>query len=267
MRAALIVFLGLIAGYNSPSDPGQQADPLTLRIAVSALHGPIRFSTISGANERTLITGDVNAQDWSPAGDRLVYVDERGNGGYALSTTDTLGNAVQLPVPLSSTWPQYSRDGQWIYFFTQNNNPPRIMRIRPNGTGMQDLIEGRFPAPAPDGSRIALSNPNGIWIGDPVTQQGGMVPNTAFGIATRWSPDGNWIAYRSNNTIVIIRPSGADKRTLQSSFTGGLSWSPDSRYLLSGNDSDGRLQLIDTNDYSTRLLSVTGTYPAWKPVL
>src|SRR5690349_21721879 len=90
------------------------------RIAVSALHGPIRLSTLTGRPEHAIVGGNVNAQDWSPRGDRLVYVDDRGNGEYALSVADTFGVSTRLPVPLRSTWPVHSLDGRWIYFFTQD---------------------------------------------------------------------------------------------------------------------------------------------------
>lgn len=260
------VLAALLAACGSPSEPEPQVDVMTLRIAVSNINGPIRLSTVTGTPERILIPGIVNAQDWAPSGDRLVYVDDRGSGEYALSITDTLGNAVQLPVPLRSTWPQYSHDGAWIYFFTQNNQPPRIMRIRPDGSGLQDLMAGRFPSASPDGTRIAAVLDNGIWVGNPVTQIGSIVPNTTSGIALRWSPDGQWLAYRSGISVVIIRPDGSGKRVIPASSVGGLSWSPDSRYLLSGSGDASQLQLIDTNDDSSILLPVTGVYPAWKPV-
>lgn len=259
--AALAANMG--CNGTSPTEP--PIDVRLHRIAISNINGPIRLITLTGVPERVLIGGVVNAQDWAPDGSRLVYVDDRGNGEYALSTTDTLGTAVQLPVPLRSTWPQYSHDGQWIYFFSQNDQPPRVYRIRPNGTGLENLMGGRFPSPSPDGTRIAVSLENGIWVGNPVTQIGGVVPNTSFGAPVRWSPSGQWIAYRAGGTIIVIRPDGTGKRIIQSSDIGGLAWSPDARYLLSGGRD--QLQLIDTQagDAVTGI-PVTGVYPAWKPV-
>ena len=243
-------------------------DILNARIAVAALHGPIRLSTLTGVPERAILTGNVNGPDWSPSGDRLVYVDDRGGGEYALSVADTLGATTQLPVPLRSTWPQYSRDGAWIYFFTQNDDPPQVYRITPNGTGLQLLLPGSFPAPAPAGGRIAITVAGGVWVGDPVTRIGAIIPNTtSTAIATRWSPNGQWIAYRerAGGGIVIIRPDGTGKRVIAAPPIGGLSWSPDGNWLLGGNVDGGPLQLIDTRTDVAVFLPVRGVYPVWRP--
>ncbi len=246
----------LLACSASPSAPS----PKSTRIAVSQLHGPIRLSTLTGADERVLITGNVNAQDWSPAGDRLVYVDDRGDYTYALSVTDTLGNSRQLPVPLSSSWPQYSFDGQWIYFVV--NQLVQVGRIHPDGTGLQMLRAGTRPSPAPDNQRIAMSAGGGIWVGDPATGAGGVLPNTTPAEAVRWSPDGKWIAYRSGVSIAVVRPDGTDKVTYPADMIGGLAWSPDSKEILAGSSTS--LRLIDRDSGTVRDLPVIGLYPAWR---
>ncbi len=251
----------LLACGKSPSQPSETGTG-TPRIAVSALHGPIRLSTLTGADERVLITGHVNAQDWSPAGDRLVYVDDRGNYTYALSITDTLGSTRQLPVPLSSSWPQYSADGRWIYFVV--NELGQIGRIHPDGTGQELLMTGTRPSPAPDNKRIAISVSGGIWVGDPSTGSGSMVPNTSSAEAVRWSPDGSWIAYRDRGTrqIVVMRPDGSGKVTYPSDYIGGVAWSPDSKKILAGSSLS--LQLINRDSGTVTNLPVTGVYPAWR---
>lgn len=264
--AALVVAICLMA-CDSPTNNGNNDHPLIpsqTRIAISALHGPIRLSTLSGAAEKILITGNVNAQDWSPGGDRLVYVDDRGNGNYALSVTDTLGNSHQLPVPLSSTWPHYAATGDWIYFFTQADNPPGVYRIHSDGTGMQQIMTGKFPAPAPDGQRLAIVSSAGIWVGNIASGTGNVVANTPGAIALRWSPDGDWLAYRVLTKVYVMRPDGSATKMYASEFPGGLSWSPDSRWLISGSE-NSTLQLIDTRADTTTLMPVAGLYPAWKP--
>jgi len=258
--------IGIVAG---PPPAAAQADELlTARIAVSALHGPIRLSTLTGAPEHAILVGNVNAQDWSPRGDRLVYVDDRGAGEYALSLADTFGVTQQLPVPMRSTWPQFSADGAWIYFFTQNDEPPQIYRIAPDGSGLQRLLAGAFPAPAPDGHRIAMTTAAGVWVGDPFTGRGQVVPDTTpDAIATRWSPDGQWIAYRDRRRggVTIVRPDGRNRVAFDAPRIGGLSWSPDGQWLLGGNEDGGPLQLIDLRAGASRSLPVDGVYPAWKP--
>jgi hypothetical protein len=273
--AALALAAGAAFFPISTAATPPQAVPLSslddvpdARIAVSALHGPIRLSTLRGFPERSVILGNVNAQDWSPGGDRLVYVDDRGNGEYALSVTDTLGGTLQLPVPARSTWPQYSRDGRWIYFFTQDDHPPHVYRIAPDGTDLQPLMPGAFPAPHPDGSRIAITVGAGVWVGDPLARVGSVVPGSPpSAIATRWSPDGLWLAYRDRRGggITIVRPDGTGRRMIPAPPIGGLSWSPDGTWLLGGNVDGGPLQLIDTRTDEARWLPEEGVYPAWRP--
>jgi WD40 repeat protein len=268
MAAAIGIASASPAAARAPQDlPQVWLDGFPdVRIAVSALHGPIRLSTLTGVDERAVIVGNVNAQDWSPTGDRLVYVDDRGGGEYALSITDTLGSTRQLPVPMRSTWPQYSPDGRWIYFFTQDDRSRRVYRIAPDGTNLQDLFPGSFPSPAPDGT-IAITTGEGVWVGDPVSGIGTVVPNTTAGaFATRWSPDGAWIAYRDRDGgITLIRPDGTAKRSIPAPPIGGLSWSPDGNWLLGGNVDGEPLQLIDLRTDAARFLPVHGVYPAWRP--
>jgi Tol biopolymer transport system component len=235
---------------------------LGARIAISQLHGPIRLSTLNGDPERILITGNVNAQDWSPARDRLVYVDDRGNDEYALSVTDTFAVSQPLPVPLRSTWPVWSLDG-WIYFFTQTDQPPEIRRIRPNGTGLSaSLVVGRFPAPSPDGLRFAYFGSGKIWTFNLATSVSSPVTD-ANAIALRWSPDGSWIGYIENGQTTIVRPDGSEKRAIGPGSVGGISWSPDGCFVLAGSQT--RSMLVIAQHGSFLDLPLTGLYPAWRP--
>lgn len=277
MRRRCVVFLAVFAAAcsNNPTEQEEEQKPATCalsqinlaatRIAVSALHGPIRLSTLSGSPERVLKTGDVNAQQWSPAGNRLVYVDERPGGEYALSVMDTLGNAQQLPVPLRSTWPAWSRD-DWIYFFTQNNDPPRIYRIRPDGSNMSGVLAtGRFPAPAPDGRRFAYRTDDGrIMIQDLQSGTASQLAVARFSINLRWSPTTDEIAFIEDGDVVLLRPDGFSKRLAGVPGAGAISWSSDGCFILSGSQFTN-LAVLSPDENASLLLGVSGLYTAWKP--
>lgn len=242
-----------------------QINLTSTRIAVSALHGPIRLSTLTGSPERVLLTGDVNAQQWSPAGNRLVFVDERPGGEYALSVMDTIGNAQQLPVPLRSTWPAWSKD-DWIYFFTQNNDPPRIYRIRPDGSNMSGVLAtGRFPAPAPDGRHFAYRTDDGrIMIQDLQSGTISQVAITHFAINLRWSPTADQIAFIEDGDVVLLRLDGFSKRLVGAQAAGSISWSGDGCFILSGSQVTN-LAVLSPDENASLLLGVSGLYTAWKP--
>src|SRR5690606_10826052 len=76
------------------------------------------------------------APAWHPDGTRVVYV----RLGRGLFIVDLQGNVTELHTPgvSGATWPEYSSDGQWIYFHgTQAGFGNRIYRIRPSGADMQ----------------------------------------------------------------------------------------------------------------------------------
>ena len=251
--------------------------PSSARIAVSALglEGPIALSTLTGDQHRVLVPGPARAPDWSPSGDRIVYVEDRGGGSAGLSLTDTLGNIRLLATPRGSDGPQFSRDGEWIYFFREARDGPRIHRIRPSGFDLETLFAGSHPSPSPDGDRLALIRDGRVWVVDIRTGTGAPVSDQEAGSAGRWAPDGRWIAYRSErDSTLMIRPDGSDSHAFPTAGRGGLAWSPDSSLLLVGTDrwssdtdptAEGPLVLIDVETGDSSELWQLAAYPAWHP--
>src|SRR5690606_11127519 len=139
-----------------------------------------------------------------------------------------------------ATGPEYSADGQWIYFHGEQNFVSRSYRIRPSGTDMQ-LIgpsqgSGQMPTPSPDGRRVAWADGGGqLVIHDLATGAESVVPGVTNAIAPRWSPDGAWIAYTTGfrGPLMLVRPDGSGlHRVGQHDLSPGISWSPDSKWII-----------------------------------
>lgn len=108
--------------------------------------------------------------------------------------------------------PEYSPDGQWIYFNAERTSPghAQCFRMRADGSGVQQLTDDErvnwFPHPSPDGaSLVYLSYPPG----------------------TQGHPADKDVILR------LMRPDGSDKRDIIGFFGGQgtinvNSWAPDS---------------------------------------
>jgi len=137
---------------------------------------------------------------------------------------------------------------------------PQIWTIRSNGTLPTQLREGRFPDISPDGRKILfvrddlgtvtdrnsfVFNPTQVWVmnadGSVETQLTQNVDHN--NIQPRWSPDGNWIVYASdegkdsrgvnNFDIWMMRADGTRKTqlTTNGSWDDSPTWSKDGRRI------------------------------------
>jgi Tol biopolymer transport system component len=108
--------------------------------------------------------------------------------------------------------PEYSPDGQWLYFNSERNSPghAQCFRMRADGSDVQQLTDDErvnwFPHPAPDGTSVVyLSYPPG----------------------TQGHPADKDVILRA------MRPDGSDRRDIVAFFGGQgtinvNSWAPDS---------------------------------------
>ncbi len=152
--------------------------------------------------------------------------------------TSTVGND-QNPV--------WSPDGAWIYFTSFRNNKSDIYRRAASGSGVDELVyQGKEPATptaiSPDGDVLLFTRGMGretardIWgmrlKGDRTMFQ---VVSTKFDEeAARFSPDGNWIAYHSDDlderqVYAEPYPPTGDRVRLSPTSGANPSWSADSR--------------------------------------
>ena len=150
----------------------------------------------------------------------------------------------------------------------------------------------KMPAVSPDGKKIAF-----VLYYDPnpgknaLNNQGLKVMNMADimipeaelrrptkgleqAVAPSWSPDGQWLAYLSNDMnnqgIYIIKSDLTDKRLVfaptatQNLNTIPIGWSPDSKWMTFATD-DGTIYIIDINGEQLTAITGSGAHgsPTW----
>ncbi|QEH32051.1 translocation protein TolB [Aquisphaera giovannonii] len=96
----------------------------------------------------------------------------------------------------------WTADGQWLYFGLFGGGPPRMCRIRPDGSDFRVVGEGIDPAVSPDGTRIAFARQLGDGHHLFVAKADGSdarqltkAGNGWAGVHAAWTPDGRRIVY------------------------------------------------------------------------
>ncbi|MFT5064601.1 MAG: Tol biopolymer transport system component [Reinekea sp.] len=119
------------------------------------------------------ITADVPSwwHGWSPDGTTLVYVGARGDRVIRLYTMDL---KTQTETMVCDGFdhvdgPDYSPDGQWIWFNGEREGQVELWRVRPDGTDLEQMTDDDlvnwFPHPSPDGKHV-------LFLAYPVGTQG-----------------------------------------------------------------------------------------------
>ena len=157
--------------------------------------------------------------------------------------------------------PSFSADGQWVVFTAEPEGQADVYRIRPDGTGLEQLTD--HPAfddqgvLSPDGGTLAFVSTRergtaDIWLLDLASKTPTNLTDHASGnFRPRWSPDGAWIAFTSDRDaepgdqpgqwehlqstgVYLVRPDGSGLRRLTApgGVAGSPSWSADGRRLL-----------------------------------
>lgn len=249
-----VVPRGLIAAYEFPiyfnsngpdiRQPGRivllQLDGSEYRVLLEQTPAVIPFGYSSGMHPR-----------WMPSGNEITYVN-----AAQLWAVDMQGRTRLIlsdPRANEEFAPEISGDGLWLYF-TRATFGSDIWRVRTDGSQAQatnaDGPRAAAPAPAPTGERFMYQTE--------FTTNGGLEPtlrllDLASGIRTpldvpgstpKWSPTGEWIAYRDySQRLRIVRPDGTERR-----FAGpevrahtDFAWSPDGQWLIISRDESSTL--------------------------
>jgi TolB protein len=124
-------------------------------------HGPSRIYVVPAeGGEPRLVTQEAPSfwHGWSPDGRRLAYCAGRGGSSYDIYSVSVEGGPEQRLTSSAGLddGPDYTADGEWIYFNSARTSHMRIWRMRPDGSEQQQVTFDEeygdwFPHPSPDG--------------------------------------------------------------------------------------------------------------------
>ncbi len=229
----------------------------------------------------------------SADGHRLAYVQRVATRNVQMARFDT-GREKVAGEPNWVTqgsrlaaFPEISRDGKWLTFFTIAPSQEDIFVVAPDGSGLRQLTDDahrdRAPRWSPDGSRLAFySDRSGKYEVWTINRDGSglrQITTTARlpALYPVWAPDGNQLAYLARmDTVHVVdlqRPVTDPPVRSLPRWTGAgeyfepWAWSPDGHSLVghvqhrSGISSGIAVYSFATNSYEK--LTDFGNWPIW----
>ncbi|MEO8474047.1 MAG: hypothetical protein ABI477_17730 [Chryseolinea sp.] len=162
---------------------------------------------------------------WSPNGKDIAYTAQRDGKNYDIYKMPVAGGTEVKLTNSKGTLadgPEYSPDGKYIYFNSNQSGTMQIWRMKPDGSGQEQLTYDEnnnwFPHISPDGKwMVYISFPSTIPVDDhpaykrvtlnlmPVSGGASRVIAYLYGgqgtiNVPSWSPDSKSIAFVSNST-------------------------------------------------------------------
>jgi Tol biopolymer transport system component len=200
---------------NCNNDHGISPDGKWLAISdKTQTSGSCIYTLPIGGGTPSRVTDQVPSywHGWSPDGATLAYVGRRG-GPFALYTCAVEGGEETC---ITTNFdhvdgPDYTPDGQWIWFNGERDGKVDLWRVRPDGTALEQMTYDAqvnwFPHPSPDGVHVLY---------------------LAYPAGTRGHPGGLDV------TLCIMPVDGGQTRELCQLFGGQGTinvpcWAPDSR--------------------------------------
>jgi len=179
-RPALqLIDTGFARGCNNDHGPSPDGRWLAISDKTETGQSCIYILPISGGQPRR-VTPEVPSwwHAWSPDGATLAYVGARGGRRVLLYTCPAAGGPETCLTPDFDhvDGPDYSPDGAWIWFNGERAGAVDLWRIRPDGTGLQQMTDDAFvnwfPHPSPDGAHVVyiayapgtVGHPGGVTV-------------------------------------------------------------------------------------------------------
>jgi Tol biopolymer transport system component len=180
----------------------------------------------AGGGEPRLVTDQSPSywHGWSPDGSTLAFVGRR-NDEFDIYTVPVGGGPEQRLTTATGLddGPDYTPDGQWVYFNSERTGAMRIWRMRPDGSDQQQITNDAeygdwFPHPSPDGRWIVFLSFDAAVQGHPPNKDVvlRLMPGDGIGPPTviarlfggqgtinvpSWSPDSRRFAFVSHRLV------------------------------------------------------------------
>ncbi|HKW91024.1 MAG TPA: hypothetical protein VJX92_03935, partial [Methylomirabilota bacterium] len=229
---------------------------------LAAQHGYIMVMNLDGSGLDTIPGSNPAGRslDWSALSGTFVLDVDFPAILVSMDMTGHTRHVVTDALMRSEFYPRYAHDGSFISFAGVDSltNCWGVWRVHPDGTALEHVVAdtvdcgpyvyqaGPSPdyasSPSPDGTRL-------VYVGvRSIPYVGGIIrvrtfatgADTSLGVAgdfPRWSPTGDWIAYDSLGTLMLIHPDGTGRQSLlyrgyELYFSPAVSWSPDGQWLV-----------------------------------
>lgn len=131
---------------------------------------------------------------WSPDGSRIAF--SRGGEIWVMDSDGS--NQLQVTTGGSDSFPTWCGDDR-IVFHSNRDGDSDIWAVNSDGSSLTILwdspYDDRFPACSPDGSTIAFSRDEQLWLMDPYGGNQGMVGSGIEAFCATWSPDASQLAF------------------------------------------------------------------------
>jgi TolB protein len=206
----------------------------------------------------------------SPDGSEIAFSQGEYNGMWSIWTVAGAGGRPQQLT--SGQAPQiygrFSRDGQWLIYFTWVAGKSRIWRVPRSGGAAQPLTpadeDAAYADLSPDGRTLAFVRiENGVSRVCLRPVAGGAERELTHFSSTvpRWSPDGKWIAYSPDrglkSGVLISCPDGSSTRRI-TTLGGWPEWLPDGKGLAFLSLAADGTQQIETVTLESGLVAPLG---------
>jgi Tol biopolymer transport system component len=207
------------AAQSCNNDHGFSPDGQRIVLSSHTARGSEIFVMPLAGGEPVAVTREAPSwwHGWSPDGGTIVYAAARGSRVVDIWSCPAAGGAERRLTfgEGHSDGPDFSADGRWIWYNCDRSGRAQIWRMRPDGTGHEQVFEdvsvNWFPHPSPDGRHVLyLAYPAGTE-GHPRDREVRLVLADAEGRNRRviaafnggqgtmnvpnWAPDGSAFAY------------------------------------------------------------------------